>query len=201
MTGEERPEASEPTVLHGASVPLAHRGAPLPCVASRASSELRQRDLRPPPGSSTWNRRSSSCVAHRALGGAEHGAALGGDLQPQRAPVVVGDGPGHEAALDERVDRRRDRRLGERQAPGDLAGPLGAVGDHGQQPVLGQGQLGARPFEQAGQAGEGEHGGIHDRKYTEQFVTPTYVRKLSGEGPGQVAFSRQAGIHCGVTDP
>jgi len=48
-----------------------------------------------------------------------------------------------------------------------VAGPLGAAGDHGQQPVLRQGEAragltGAGSFEEPGDAGEGQHVTVHD---------------------------------------
>ena len=102
--------------------------------------------------------------------------------------------------------------LVEREAAGDLAGPVGAVADHRQEPVLGQGhgrvEIGAGPLEQAGQAGEGEHVAVprspaaisipevyrtvRDASYVRNFVR---VRWMAA------TVIKQAGIHCGVTDP
>ena len=103
--------------------------------------------------------------AHRRLGEAQRVAARRGELQADRTTVAVGRLAGDQAAVDERVDRRRHGWLGERQLAGELTGALGPAGDHGQQPVLGQREVGAGPFEQPRDPGQGEHVAIHVRGY------------------------------------
>ena len=93
-------------------------------------------------------------LGHRVLGGGEGRGAGRRDAEPDR-PAVVGDRlPGEVAPLDEPVDDRAHARLGDREPPGEVGGPLVARRDQGQHPVLGQGQVARGTLQHAGQQGD-----------------------------------------------
>ena len=104
-----------------------------------------------------------------------------------------------QAALDQRVDGGRDGRLGERELAGELAGPLLAAARSGPAAGTGRsGELGAGPFEHAGEPGEGEARRRSTiRKHTEQFVTPNLCQEVRQvetapgrlRSPGKPAFT------------
>src|SRR5206468_1897651 len=70
------------------------------------------------------------------------------------------DGARDQAALDQAVDGGGDGWLGKRQPPGQRGRPLVALGDQGQEAVLRQRQVRARPLDEAGEPGNGS-GGVH----------------------------------------
>ena len=83
-------------------------------------------------------------VEHLAQVGAGlgRGVAAGvGDRQAHGAAVAVGRLADDEPALDEPVDQRRQRRLGDGQAGGQLRGPLVAGRQQPEHAVLGERQL------------------------------------------------------------
>ena len=82
---------------------------------------------------------------------------LGGDGEPHRAAVGVDRRALEQSALDQGVDGGRHRRAGEREPLGEVARPFLAADDQRQQPVLGEGHVGARPLEDAGEPCQGEH--------------------------------------------
>jgi len=71
------------------------------------------------------------------------GSAIAGDDRATQQPP-----------FDQSVNHRRDRRLRQRQPAGELRGLPVTLRDHGQQPILRQGQLRAGMFEGAGDAHE-----------------------------------------------
>ena len=95
-------------------------------------------------------------LAHRVLGDSQRGASCRGDREPDRAAVTVDRGALQEPVGDEGLDRGRDGGAGQRQLPGEPARPLLAAHDEGQEAVLGEREVGARPLERAGDPDQGE---------------------------------------------
>ena len=95
-------------------------------------------------------------LAHRVLGDPQRGASGRGDREPDGAAVTVDRGALQEPVGDEGLDRGRDGGAGQRQLPGEPARPLLAAHDEGQEAVLGEREVGARPLERAGDPDQGE---------------------------------------------
>ena len=196
VPGEEWPEATDPAPAHARS------RAARRCAAAFVERSVQLRQRRPDRiGVVDAREDVVEALAHRRLCREECGVPLGRDLQAERAAVVVDGRPGHQPVFDQGVDGGGDGGLGERQLTRDQARPLGAAGDHGEEAVLGQGDVGAGPLEHPGQPGEGEHVVVHESEVYQTVRATNYVRSASDSGPERVTSARQAGIHCGVTDP
>ena len=160
---------------------------PRRCAARRSSSACVERGERlgDARGSSTWASTSSSGRASRPLRPAScsRPSVVTVSVVTRRSSSYVG--ALDEAPFHQRVDGRRHRGLGQREAAGEVAGAVGAAGDHGEEPVLGEGQRGvelpARALEQPGQPGEGEEVGVSTPEVYRTVRDPTYVRNSSGE--------------------
>ena len=68
-------------------------------------------------------------------------------VDPDGAAVTVDRGALQEPVGDEGLDRGRDGGAGQRELAGEPARPLLAAHDEGQEAILGEGEVGARPFE------------------------------------------------------
>ncbi len=88
--------------------------------------------------------------------------------------------------------------------PARSAGPVGTAADHGQEPVLRKGQRGlelaTRTFEQPGEAGQGQEVVVHTGSVPNSSWSYLCKKFVMSAVPA-TTVTRQAGIHCGVTDP
>ena len=145
VAGEEGPEPAEParaSPVPSCALP-SRRGAPL--AVRRARRRCAASASATAPAVVDAGEHVAEAHPHRALRrrrARRHPRSVSCSRSARRSSSSVArvDQP----ALDEGVDGGGDGGLGEREAAGDLARPVGAVADHGQEPVLGQGDGGSR---------------------------------------------------------
>ena len=95
-------------------------------------------------------------LAHRLLGDSQRGASAGVIVSriARRSPST--EVRSRSPLADQCPDRGRDGGTGQSQLSGEPARPLLAAHDQRQEPVLGEGEVGARLFDRAGDPDQGE---------------------------------------------